>query len=61
MHDLTAREREVAQLAAKSNAEIARALNISVNTVKIHMGQVFQKLRVADRKIIVGMAERGEL
>jgi LuxR family maltose regulon positive regulatory protein len=49
--DLTVREREVAQLAAKGlrNGEIARQLSISEATVRAHMRAVFQKLEI-DRR-----------
>jgi DNA-binding NarL/FixJ family response regulator len=49
--DLTNREREVLDLIARgqSNAEIARALTISVKTVRNHVSNIFSKLQVADR------------
>jgi DNA-binding NarL/FixJ family response regulator len=49
--DLTDREREVLSLMARgdSNAEIARALTISVKTVRNHVSNIFTKLQVADR------------
>jgi DNA-binding CsgD family transcriptional regulator len=49
--DLTARERDVAGLAAKGarNAEIAGALSLSVATVKVHMHHAFEKLGVHSR------------
>lgn len=48
---LTAREREVAELAAqgKSNQEVAQTLLLSVRTVENHLHRVFQKLRVTGR------------
>ena len=66
MQELTDREKEVARLAHKSNAEIAAALNISPNTVKVHMQRVFEKLelslrRSTARSAVVLMAERGEI
>ena len=49
--ELTPREREVAELAAKGlhNTEIAKALNISENTVKHHLKIAFQKMNI-DRR-----------
>ena len=49
--DLTDREREVLTLIARgeSNADIARALTISVKTVRNHVSNIFSKLQVADR------------
>lgn len=48
---LTGREEEIARLLLKglSNAEIARAANLSEKTVKQHIGQVFDKSGVASR------------
>jgi DNA-binding NarL/FixJ family response regulator len=49
--DLTDREREILTLIARgeSNADIARALTISVKTVRNHVSNIFSKLQVADR------------
>ena len=48
---LSDREIEVLQLVGqgKSNKEIAVDLNISVNTVKVHIGNIFQKINVTSR------------
>jgi DNA-binding CsgD family transcriptional regulator len=48
---LTPRERQVLQLLAGgfSSAEIARRLGISVDTVKFHCGNLYQKLGVRNR------------
>ncbi|GAB3485814.1 response regulator transcription factor [Flexivirga lutea] len=50
--ELTAREREIAELIARdgvSNADLARQLHISEKTVKTHVGNVLRKLGVAQR------------
>lgn len=48
---LTEREQEVLALVAQgtSNAEIARALNMSANTVKFHLRNLYAKLGVTNR------------
>lgn len=48
---LSARETEILALIAegKSNKEIASELFISINTVKVHVSNVFQKINVASR------------
>lgn len=48
---LTARETETARQMAegKSNADIAAVLNISVNTVKVHIASIFRKTGAANR------------
>lgn len=48
---LTAREREVAQLAANgaSNQSIATQCQITERTVKAHLSAVFEKLNITDR------------
>ena len=49
--ELTARETEILALIAegKSNKEIAAELFISVNTVKVHVSNIFQKIEVSSR------------
>ena len=48
---LTAREREVLALLAEgaSNAQIARALGLSLKTVQNYVSRILDKLQVADR------------
>ena len=48
---LTAQQREVARLAARgqTNAEIASLLNVSPNTVKKHLKDVFVRLDITNR------------
>ncbi len=55
--ELTAREREVAELAAKGmrNAEIADVLFISENTVKHHLKIAFQKMNIDRRSKLIDM------
>ena len=49
---LTGQERRVARLAAtgKTNAELARQLSISVNTVETHLRHIYTKLGVQSRR-----------
>ena len=55
--ELTAREREVAELAAKGlrNPEIAEVLGISENTVKHHLKIAFQKMNIDRRSKLIEM------
>lgn len=49
--DLSAREREVLRLVAEglANKQIAKRLGIAERTVKVHLGNVFRRIGVADR------------
>lgn len=55
---LTKRERQVADLVTKgySNAEISQIMNVSVRTVKYHLGNVYQKLNITRRSKLAGEA-----
>lgn len=63
MSDLTERELEVLNLIAKgcSNQEISDNLCISLNTVKTHIKNIFQKLEVEDRTQAAMKAVKEEL
>lgn len=63
MSDLTERELDVLNLIAKgcSNQEISDALFISLNTVKTHIKNIFQKLEVEDRTQAAMKAVKEEL
>jgi DNA-binding CsgD family transcriptional regulator len=52
---LTVRERDILLLAArnKSDAMIARALNMSINTVDSHMRKIFQNLETNNRTMAI--------
>ena len=58
--ELTPSERNILQLVAggKSNKEIAYALNISENTVKTHVKNIFDKIGVSDRTSAATLAIR---
>lgn len=60
---LTAREREVLQLAAdgQSPPEIARILDVSPGTVKTHFQHIYKKLDAHDRASAVAQCLRGGL
>ena len=55
LHPLTSRELQVFQLLTegKSNAEIASALDISINTVKAHVSKIILKLNAKSRLHVV--------
>ncbi len=57
---LARRQHEVAQLAAsgRTNPEIADALGISINTVKLRLKQAFERLGVENRTELVSMFQR---
>ena len=57
---LTPRERQILRYKADGtpNGEIARALGVSVNTVKSHVRHLFEKLGASDRAAAVAAAMR---
>jgi len=57
---LTAREREIAILVAQglSNKEISRKTGISEGTVKLHLHNIYRKLKVANRTALATAARR---
>ena len=58
--DLTAREQQILEHLAlgSTNKEIAKALNISDNTVRHHVNNIMEKLQVSDRTEAVATAIR---
>jgi DNA-binding CsgD family transcriptional regulator len=59
--DLSAREREIADLvtAGRTNREIAERLHLSVKTVENHMARIFRKLEVGSRAEVAAAIARG--
>ncbi|MHB0769821.1 LuxR C-terminal-related transcriptional regulator [Bradyrhizobium sp. 1.29L] len=55
---LTPRERQIARLVSEgmSNKEIARELNVSPGTVKVHLYNIFQKLEITNRTVLATLA-----
>lgn len=61
---LTPREREVLELMVEgvtSNRKLARRLNLSENTIKFHVRNILDKLRLHDRAQVVGYALRKKI
>jgi DNA-binding NarL/FixJ family response regulator len=61
---LTPREREVLELMVEgvtSNRKLAKRLNLSENTVKFHIRNILEKLRLHDRAQVVGYALRKKI
>jgi two-component system nitrate/nitrite response regulator NarL len=58
---LTEREREITQLVCEglSNKEIARQLNLSDGTIRAQLHQIYQKLAIENRTMLVRLASRG--
>jgi LuxR family maltose regulon positive regulatory protein len=61
--DLSPREREVIRylIQGRSNREIADTMGLSVNTVKFHLKNVFEKLGVSSRKAAISAVLRRRL
>ena len=62
--DLTAREREVLELMVKgttSNRRLAKQLGVSENTIKFHVRNILDKLRLHSRAQVVGYALRNKI
>ncbi|MCK1655433.1 response regulator transcription factor [Bradyrhizobium sp. 149] len=55
---LTDRERQIARLVSEgmSNKEIARHLDVSQGTVKVHLYNIFQKLEITNRTVLATIA-----
>jgi len=55
LHKLSVREREIFDIivSGKSNKEIASLLNISINTVKFHVKNIYEKLNIKSRKEVL--------
>ncbi|QWG17254.1 response regulator transcription factor [Bradyrhizobium sediminis] len=55
---LTDREREIMRLVSEglSNKEIARRLNISHGTIKVHLHHMYQKLEIDNRTVLAALA-----
>ncbi|WP_245454509.1 response regulator transcription factor [Bradyrhizobium sp. RP6] len=55
---LTPREHQIARLVSEgmSNKEIARQLDVSPGTVKVHLHNIFQKLEITNRTVLATLA-----
>jgi VCBS repeat-containing protein len=55
---LTDREREIVRLVSEglSNKAIARQLNISQGTIKVHLHHIYQKLEINNRTVLAALA-----
>jgi two-component system nitrate/nitrite response regulator NarL len=55
---LTERERQIMHLVAEglSNKEIARRLNVTDGTIKVHLHHIFQKLEITNRTSLAALA-----
>ena len=59
--ELTPQEQRVAMAAAagKHNAELARQLSVSVNTIETHLGHIYTKLGIRSRSELAALMARG--
>ena len=57
-HALTDRERQIMRLVSEglSNKEIARRLDVTDGTIKVHLHHIFQKLEVSNRTVLAALA-----
>ena len=55
---LTDREREIMRLVSEglSNKAVARRLNISQGTIKVHLHHIYQKLEINNRTVLAALA-----
>lgn len=55
---LTDREREIVELVSEglSNKAIARRLNVSQGTIKVHLHHIYQKLEINNRTLLAALA-----
>jgi two-component system nitrate/nitrite response regulator NarL len=55
---LTDRERQIMRLVSEglSNKQIARRLNVTDGTIKVHLHHIFQKLEVSNRTVLAALA-----
>jgi RNA polymerase sigma factor (sigma-70 family) len=55
---LTDREREIMRLVSEglSNKAIARLLNVSQGTIKVHLHHIYQKLEINNRTVLAALA-----
>jgi RNA polymerase sigma factor (sigma-70 family) len=55
---LTEREREIMRLVSEglSNKAVARRLNISQGTIKVHLHHIYQKLEINNRTVLAALA-----
>ena len=61
-YNLTDREQEVLEYICEglNNGEISKILDVSINTVKVHVSSIIQKLGVEDRTQVVVKALRNK-